>query len=250
MGYASKDYTIASLRLLNGATIQLKKTGITLKTVEVRPDLLTAKVIRHQKTKTGRATNFSISKKPNQNLGAAIGRRFNIKKMSQLTEFKFYIGYLNNFDAPIMADVALGYFWHKPNLNANVSWRTYRSAKSGFGAIQNIKRNSFALELSRGLFDYKGFVPLLGPILSYEILSAKERFEDVEVFNVQQKKLSYGIIFGWDIRPTHKDWWYFRTNLRYFPNLKINVKDGLDLSAGVLEFNFIQLILYPKRMFK
>ncbi len=158
--------------------------------------------------------------------------------------------YLNNFDAPIMADVALGYFWHKPNLNANISWRTYRSGKSGFGAVQNIKRNSFALELSRGLFDYKGFVPLLGPILSYEILSARERFEGVETFNVQQKKLSYGIIFGWDIRPTHKDWWYLRTNLRYFPNLKINVKDGLNLSAGVLEFNFIQLVLYPKRMFK
>ena len=97
LGYETKDYTIASLRLLNGAAIKLKKTGITLKTVEVRPDLLTAKVIGHQKTKTGRMTNFSISKKPNQNLGAAIGRRFNITKTSQLDEFKFYVG-ANNFD--------------------------------------------------------------------------------------------------------------------------------------------------------
>ena len=98
LGYESKDYTIASLRLLNGQAIKLNKTGITLKTVEVRPDLLQAKVIGHKKTKTSRATNFSISKKPNQNLGAAIGRRFNIgKKTSQLTEFKFYVGG-NNFD--------------------------------------------------------------------------------------------------------------------------------------------------------
>jgi len=97
LGYEAKDYTIASLRLLNGAAIKLKKTGITLKTVEVRPDLLTAKVIGHQKTKTSRMTNFSISKKPNQNLGAAIGRRFNINKESQLAEFKFYVG-ANNFD--------------------------------------------------------------------------------------------------------------------------------------------------------
>jgi len=58
---------------------------------------LTAKVIGHQKTKTSRMTNFSISKKPNQNLGAAIGRRFNIKKTSQLSAFKFYVG-ANNFD--------------------------------------------------------------------------------------------------------------------------------------------------------
>ncbi len=98
LGYESKDYTIASLRLLNGQAIKLNKTGITLKTVEVRPDLLQAKVIGHEKTKTSRATNFSISKKPNQNLGAAIGRRFNIgEKTSQLSEFKFYVGG-NNFD--------------------------------------------------------------------------------------------------------------------------------------------------------
>ena len=97
LGHETKDYTIASLRLLNGQAIQLNKTGITLKTVEVRPDLLTAKVIGHQKTNPSRMTNFSISKKPNQNLGAAIGRRFNIKKSSQLAEFKFYVGG-NNFD--------------------------------------------------------------------------------------------------------------------------------------------------------
>lgn len=98
LGYESKDYTIASLRLLAGKAIELNKTGITLKTVEVRPDLLKAKVIGHEKTKTSRMTNFSISKKPNQNLGAAIGRRFNIgKKTSQLDTFKFYVGG-NNFD--------------------------------------------------------------------------------------------------------------------------------------------------------
>ena len=52
LGYETKDYSIASLRLLNGAAIKLNKTGITLETVEVRPDLLTDKVIGHQKTKT------------------------------------------------------------------------------------------------------------------------------------------------------------------------------------------------------
>jgi len=98
LGYAAKDYTIASLSLLNGQAIPLNKTRITLKTVEVRPDLLNTKVIGHEKTKTNRMNNFSIAKKPNQNLGAAIGRRFNLgEKTSQLAEFKFYIGG-NNFD--------------------------------------------------------------------------------------------------------------------------------------------------------
>lgn len=158
--------------------------------------------------------------------------------------------YLDSFDAGGIWDIAAGYFWHQPNLNFNISWRKYRTAGSGFGAFQSVKRNSFAFEVSRGLTDFHGFVPILGPVISYEILNARETLEGVETFNVQEKKLSYGIVFGWDIRPTHKDWWYLRTNLRYFPNLKINVKDGLDLSAGILEFNFIQLVLYPKRMFK
>lgn len=158
--------------------------------------------------------------------------------------------YLDSFDAGGIWDVTAGYFWHQPNLNFNISWRKYRTGGSGFGTTQSVKRNSFAFEISRGLTDFHGFVPFLGPVISYEILNAREVFEEVETFDVQTKKWSYGIVFGWDIRPTHKDWWYLRTNLRYFPNLKINVKDGLDLSAGILEFNFIQLILYPKRMFK
>lgn len=98
LGYESKNYTIASLLSMEDLTIKLKESAITLHTVEVRPDLLKAKVIGHQKTGTSKVTNFSISKKPNQNLGAAIGRRFNIgKETSQLSEFKFYVGG-NNFD--------------------------------------------------------------------------------------------------------------------------------------------------------
>ena len=98
MGYESKDYTIASLRLINGQSIALESTAIDLQTVEVRPDLTTNKTIGHRKATTSRSTNFAISKKPGQNLGAAIGRRFNIgKKTSQLETFSFYVG-ANNFD--------------------------------------------------------------------------------------------------------------------------------------------------------
>ncbi|MEM1121249.1 MAG: carboxypeptidase-like regulatory domain-containing protein [Bacteroidota bacterium] len=98
LGYEAKDFTVASLRLLNGQAIRLKKIGITLATVEVRPTLSATKIIGHEKINTSRVTNFSIAKKPNQNLGAAIGRRFNIgNKASQLAAFSFYIGG-NDFD--------------------------------------------------------------------------------------------------------------------------------------------------------
>lgn len=98
LGYEPKDYTIASLRLLNGSAIELNEAAITLNTVEVRPDLQKNKKIGHTKIKTSRVTNFAISKKPGQNLGAGIGRRFNTgKAVSQLDQFSFYVA-ANNFD--------------------------------------------------------------------------------------------------------------------------------------------------------
>ena len=60
---------------------------------------------------------------------------------------------------------------------------------------------------------------------------------------------SPNIVFGWDIRPSEfGDWWILRTNLRYFPQLKIN-KGANYLSLQHLEFNFIQLVIYPQKLF-
>ncbi|MEM1124782.1 MAG: carboxypeptidase-like regulatory domain-containing protein, partial [Bacteroidota bacterium] len=50
------------------------------------------------KTTTRMNTNFAISQKPGQNLGAAIGRRFNLGKgLHQLAAFRFFVT-ANNFD--------------------------------------------------------------------------------------------------------------------------------------------------------
>lgn len=96
--YEAKDFTIASLLLLNHGTIRLEESAISLATVEVRPTGTQIKKLGHTKTSTQRVTNFSISKQPNQNLGAAIGKKFNLGKYPvQLNNFQFYIAN-NNFD--------------------------------------------------------------------------------------------------------------------------------------------------------
>ncbi|MEM6317112.1 MAG: carboxypeptidase-like regulatory domain-containing protein [Bacteroidota bacterium] len=98
IGYETKEYTIASLQLLNGKNIQLAPTAIKLETVEVRPNLLKSKNVGHTKTKTRMNTNFAIGQKPGQNLGASIGRRFNLgKELHQLATFRFFVA-ANNFD--------------------------------------------------------------------------------------------------------------------------------------------------------
>ena len=98
IGYKSKDYTLASLRLLVDGIIKLEKASYTLNAIEVKPELEKIKEVGHDKVITKKSTNFAITKKPGQNLGAAIGRRFNIgRKTSLLSKFSFYVS-ANNFD--------------------------------------------------------------------------------------------------------------------------------------------------------
>lgn len=98
IGYEPKDYTIASLRLLNGAVIQLTASSISLATIEVLPTFTKTKWMGHKRTSPQRVTNFAITKKPNQNLGAAIGRKFNLgKELSHLKQFRFFVAY-SDFD--------------------------------------------------------------------------------------------------------------------------------------------------------
>lgn len=98
IGYESKELTIASLHLLKDSIILLAQTPITLAAIEVRPLGNTSKIIGHKKTQTQRVTNFAISKKPNQNLGAAIGRKFKLGKQNTfLKTFQFFVA-ANNFD--------------------------------------------------------------------------------------------------------------------------------------------------------
>ncbi|MEM6262948.1 MAG: hypothetical protein AAGI38_10605 [Bacteroidota bacterium] len=63
-------------------------------------------------------------------------------------------------------------------------------------------------------------------------------------------KIHYGLTFGWDIRPNRLQSWILRTNLRWFPNLDLEVADGQVISFDNIEFNFIQLIVYLDRMIK
>lgn len=67
--------------------------------------------------------------------------------------------------------------------------------------------------------------------------------------DVNENKIAYGLTFGWDIRPNNIQSWILRTNLRWYPNLAIELDQNSKVSFDNLEFNFIQLIIYPNRMF-
>lgn len=180
-------------------------------------------------------------------IGAGISSAFWLKQSEYNIATRPYI---NKYNTSIMPDFTLGYYLHKPDLNLAIGYRGYGSSINTYGAIQQLNRKSFLFEVIKYLFDYHGFVPFIGPTISYENLSFKENFEGQRTFDVKDRKFGYGLTFGWDIRPNRIQSWLLRTNLRWYPNLFLEVEPNTKVSFDNLEFNFIQLIIYPNRMIK
>ncbi|MEM6965883.1 MAG: carboxypeptidase-like regulatory domain-containing protein [Bacteroidota bacterium] len=97
IGYAHQDFLIEELRNRNFITIKMQVRSTTLGEVVVLPDFKKTKIKGSRKTKTRMNVSYSIGNQPNQNLGAEIGRKFKIRKTTQLKKLRFYIA-KNNFD--------------------------------------------------------------------------------------------------------------------------------------------------------
>lgn len=197
------------------------------------------KIITDILAEKGRLNGFYV--------GAGISSAFWLKQSDYNKTARPYIG---KYSTSIMPDFTLGYYYHKPDLNIAVGYRGYGASTNTYGTIQQLNRKSFLFEATKYLFDYHGFVPFIGPTISYENLSFKENFEGQKTFDVEDRKFAYGLTFGWDIRPNRIQSWILRTNLRYYPNLFLEIEPNKKVSFDNLEFNFIQMIIYPNRMIK
>jgi hypothetical protein len=91
-------------------------------------------------------------------------------------------------------------------------------------------------------------VPFVGPSVSYEWLFAEQN-NGSNKYQGQFDGVKPGLTFGWDIRPNRIQTWYLRTNLRWTPNLNVVMDNGGTMRLSQLEFNFIQLVIFPERMF-
>jgi uncharacterized membrane protein len=157
--------------------------------------------------------------------------------------------YLDKFSTTVMLDLTAGYYLHTPDLNFAINYRNMATSADAYGTQQSLTRRSIGLEVTKGVGDYHGFVPFFGPILSREEMEFTESFEDEITQHKTQSKWAAGLTFGWDIRPTRLQFFTLRTNLRWYPKLHLDLADDQKVSFGALEFNFIQLVLYPERIF-
>lgn len=95
IGYESQSFLIKEMK--DQQTVVLTEGVVELSEVVVRPNLSNQKIVGRSKTNGGRKVNFSIAKKPRQNLGAEIGKKFKVKnKPTQIESLSFFIR-SNNF---------------------------------------------------------------------------------------------------------------------------------------------------------
>jgi outer membrane protein W len=146
----------------------------------------------------------------------------------------------------VFLDLGLGYFYEPLNAFAGIAYRNMKSNSKAYGYKQNLVRESLTLEFNKFLFDYQGFVPYLGIGISYEQLEFTENQQGTVSITEEANLWRPVFVFGWDILPTKLEYMTLRTNLRYTPNLNIDL-NGYSIPNSQLEFNIIQLVFYPQR---
>lgn len=151
--------------------------------------------------------------------------------------------------ANVFPEFGVGYYFHRPDLQFNLAYRGIKSSIEAYGLEQTATRRALTLEAYKFIFDYHGFVPFVGPAISREWLEVSERNSAGQAFSGSDEQLRFGLTFGWDIRPNRLQGFYLRTNLRWFPSMSVPMSSGYEFSFDQLEFNFIQLVIFPDRFF-
>ncbi len=151
--------------------------------------------------------------------------------------------------ATMVWEYAAGYLFHDAGIHLGLTFRDYTFDTESFEFEHLMRRGSLSIEMLKFVGDYQGFVPFIGPTISFERWAVGEFLENEQVGDVMRTRMiSPGIIFGWDILASPLETWVLRTNLRYYPFQKIKDANGTNIRIDQFEFNFIQLVLYPNRM--
>jgi hypothetical protein len=153
----------------------------------------------------------------------------------------------NAFPVGLFPDLAFGYYMAKQDIEVRLSYRPITQSQYAYDFSQRISRHSLVLEGIKFFWNYKGFVPFAGAGVSAEWIYMLEKDSGRAVTNINTKQNALVLVAGWDIRPSKVEWLILRTNLRYSPDLHLNINSER-LSLNQLEINFIQVVFYPQRL--
>lgn len=178
--------------------------------------------------------------------GVGPSSAFFLKKSSHN---KLVAPYIDNHKATVFPEFTVGYYLHKPDAQLNFVFRNLKSEINGYDFFQQAKRKAFSFEAYKFFADYNGFAAFAGVVISYEKLYIRDKVAGLEINHKNYQNIKPALTLGWDIRPNRIQSWYLRTHVRYFPNMNLDMPDDKNFSFDQLEFNFIQLVIFPGRMF-
>lgn len=145
-------------------------------------------------------------------------------------------------------ELMAGYYWHKADLQVSAVFRGFKYTSSAYGTDFELKRRAVNVEAYKFFGDYHGFVPFVGPLISYENFEGQFSQNGQRLSSAENASIRPGVIFGWDIRPDRIQSWYLRTCLRWIPGDELDFGGGKKLNLNQLEVNFIQFVLLPGRL--
>jgi hypothetical protein len=93
-----------------------------------------------------------------------------------------------------------GYHWADRDILFDAAFRHMSRGMEGWGVEQRYGRSSLAVEASRFLFDFYGFVPFAGAGVSREWLSFRDD-APAHHLDAGSRLLRPSFVVGWDIRP-------------------------------------------------
>ena len=156
--------------------------------------------------------------------------------------------YAEQHTTSIFPEFGVGYYWHNPDIQVQLVYRKSKSEVEAFNFKQAAERKALTAEAYKFVGDYHGFAPFIGLALSYEQLTVNQSGSGLSSNN-NFEGVKPGITVGWDIRPNRIQSFYLRTHLRYFPNMNVDMGANNTISLDQLEFNFIELVVFPGRIF-
>ncbi len=141
-------------------------------------------------------------------------------------------------------DLAVGWWWREKETQFNISYREFTNSQDAFGLKNTISQTNTSLEVYSFIFDYQGFDPYIGLSLNQVEMSYYERDEGKIVWDKKETVNKPGLITGWDIRPTMNQFFVLRTNIRYTPDLEMELEEGKKVKFYEWELDLIQVVFH------
>lgn len=142
---------------------------------------------------------------------------------------------------------SIGYYDFAHDAEVRIAFRTFGSRADAFGVDLKTRHTSVFAEGLK-FFDagYHGFVPFVGAGVGASRLTAQETVSAI-TGGSHRWAVVPSIVTGWDIRPDPGSPVVLRTNIRWVPRARLAMPSGHALDLGGVEYDFIQVVIFPKR---